>query len=624
MQSSVPGREIQSKHSQRLFDRISLTSTASVSILILITTIAFLPALQNDFVNWDDSQNLVLNDAYRGFSADHLQWMFTTTRGGHYQPLSWLSFALDYSIWGLDPTGFHATNIILHILTAIIFFHLTRILMYKMMSIEPSNIIMIGALFGALLFSIHPLRVESVAWATERRDVLSGFWIMLAIACYFRAQSRRSSSRYILYLTLSVFAYILSLLSKATGITLPVILLILDRYPLQRFSMHDIRSTHDSYKQIILEKIAYLIPAMSVAALAVWAQSKSGALWSLQEHPISLRIGQAFYGIMFYLIKTLWPAGLIPLYEQRPDASAWDIVNILSAMGVITITVFFWKMRQRVPAFLYCWLIYLVLLSPMLGFAQSGPQVVADRYSYLACMPWAILLGCGFVKLCKYLATHVTAIRAASCISVAVVISLVVLTQNQTRIWSDSYTLWTTTIKRSPNTPTAHANLAVVLNQQKEFERAIKHSRIALSTLPNKRVAHIALASASAAMDDLDTAVEHFQIAMDINKNLGRSSPQMLIKLIYIQTKRGRFEEADQLYEQIRQLDLNRSMPLATLSIEAMAAGHAERGDFNKAVHLLEEELNNTSRDIIPSTQTRIETLIALYGTGKTLLDQNE
>lgn len=624
MQNPVPGREIHSTRSLLLFDRINLTKTSSIFILILATTIAFLPALQNDFVNWDDWQNLIQNDAYRGFSANHLYWMFTTTQGGHYQPLSWLSFAMDHYLWGLDPTGFHGTNIILHILTAIIFFYITRILMCKIMSNEQSGIIILGALFAALLFSIHPLRVESVAWATERRDVLSGFWLMLAIAGYLHAQNRHSSSIYILFLTLSLFAYILSLLSKAAGITLPVVLLLLDRYPLKRFSIHHIHSTQDSFKRIILEKIIYCIPAISVASLALWAQSKSGALWSIQEHPISLRVSQAFYGIMFYPIKTLWPAGLIPLYEQRPDASALEIVNILAAMGVITLTVLFWKLRRRVPSLLCCWFIYLVLLSPMLGFAQSGSQVVADRYSYLSCMPWAILLGCGLIKLYKNYASNTTIIRATSCISVAVVILFIFLTQNQTRIWSDSYTLWTTTIERAPNTPTAHANLAVVLNQRKEFERAIKHSRVALSTLPNKRVAHIALARASAAMNDLDTAAEHFQIALDINKNLGRSSPNVMIKLIYIQTKRGRFDEADQLYVQIRQLDQTRDMPLVTLSIEAMAAGHAERGDFNKAVHLLEEELNNTSRDMTPSTRARIETLMLLYRSGKTLLDQNE
>ena len=559
MHDPVSSLERKTKNSSNAVDWINRSSTLPLAVLAVITIIAFLPTIGNDFVNWDDRQNLVQNDAYRGFSADHIRWMFTTTHGGHYQPLSWLSFAMDYGLWGLNPAGFHFTNLILHILTGILFFVAVHLLYRTAVPREHSGFMMRGALIAALWFSVHPLRVESVAWATERRDVLSGAWLMLTLLGYLHAQDRNTPSRYYLYLVLSLFAYICSLLSKATAVTLPVVLLILDIYPLRRISITGQTINPVSMRRIMMEKIIYLFPAVTVAVIAVQAQSQSGALWGFQEHPLSIRIGQAFYGILFYPMKTLWPAGLIPLYEQQPGASAWDMVNILSAGGVIVFTVTFWKLRRRIPSLITCWCIYLVVLSPMLGLAQSGPQVVADRYSYLSCMPWAILVGGCYIRLRSQYKQNRMLSRATSAILIVITIILVVLTRNQTRIWSDSYTLWTTTIARSPDTATAHVNLAVVLNERKEFTRSIEHSRIALEKLPNNRIAHIALARASASLNVLETADQHFRIALNISQTVGKTDTATMVHLAHVQTQLDRLEEAERLYRDV--IDLEPEVP---------------------------------------------------------------
>src|SRR5262252_3503083 len=202
----------------------------------LLTFFVFLPVLRNHFVEWDDYENLVDNPHYRGLGWDQLRWMFTTFHMGPYQPLSWMTYGLDYLIWGLNPTGYHLTNLILHAANGVFFYFVAQRLIAAALSMamdEEHWQLDAGAFFAALLFTIHPLRVESVAWATERRDVVSGFFFIAVIYGYLRASEPGQSQR---WLAGALVTYILSLLGKATAMTLPVILLILDIYPLQRLT----------------------------------------------------------------------------------------------------------------------------------------------------------------------------------------------------------------------------------------------------------------------------------------------------------------------------------------------------------------------------------------------------
>ena len=236
-------------------------------ILLLATLLSFETTRNNDFVSWDDFSVLVNNDQYRGLSFGHLKWMFTTPFAGHYQPLTWLSHAVDWRIYGgVNPAGYHFTNLILHTLTAIaLLFVIARLIGAArhgpnqsdlMLSRGPhdgpqtltrttteteqlagNKALVFSALVGALLWAVHPLRVESVAWATERRDVLSGLWLMVTVLVYLRAVETKVTGRRRLLLGLALACYVLSLLSKAVGMTLPVVLLILDAYPLRRLGL---------------------------------------------------------------------------------------------------------------------------------------------------------------------------------------------------------------------------------------------------------------------------------------------------------------------------------------------------------------------------------------------------
>ena len=474
--------------------------------------------------------------------------------------MTWLSFAVEYELlWGVNPAGFHFTNLLFHLVTAIGFYFVARRLLRGAPAADAAGGVAIGALTAALLFAVHPLRVESVAWATERREVLGGAWLMAAVFFYLRAADRGCGRRRGGALALSLLCYVLSLLSKASGITLPAVLLLLDVYPLGRFStsmdstLTPAPSLEGRGRRIFLEKVIFAVPAVVIALLALWAQNEAGALRGIADHPLGLRIGQAFYGVVFYPVKSLWPVDLIPLYEQRPDATALEAVNVASAVAVVGLTLLLWLRRKRHRAAITAWAVYLVLLSPMSGLTQAGQQVVADRYSYLPCMSWAVLFGGGVAQLWNRTRGFQ---RMALGTSLAMVVgALVYFSREQTRIWADTHTLWRTVVERAPDTPTAHANLAVELNAREDFAGARDHSLITLRRLPGNRTAHAALARASLELGDLETAERHHRIALGILEKVGKTDAATMVGLAIVETRLGRLDEAERTYRAVIELE---------------------------------------------------------------------
>jgi tetratricopeptide (TPR) repeat protein len=562
------------------------TTCLAVLVLTLATLWTFAEVRNNEFVNWDDEQVLVGNDRYQGLSTEHLSWMFTTSFGGHYQPLSWLSFAVESRFWGgVSAVGFHITNVALHLVTAIgLFFVARRLLASTQRSLGPRSLVA-GALAAALLFAVHPLRVESVAWATERRDVLSGAWLVLCVILYLRAVADDRPSPKRVFLALSVVCSVLSLLSKASGMTLPAILLLLDIYPLRRFS-HSAKASA-AWLRILAEKLWFAVPAVAIAFIAVWAQAQSGAMRTLADHPLLVRVGQAFYGIAFYLVRTVWPANLVPLYEQQPQATGLETLNLVAAAFVIAATVVLWVLRRRRTALLVAWAVYIVALSPMLGLAQSGQQVVADRYSYLACMPWALVAG-AVVAGSWGSGRPRRAIRrvAVAAVLALVVGSLMLLSRAQTRIWADSYTLWSTVIDRAPDTPTAHVNLASVLSARGEYDLAREHCLKALSRLPGNLAAHRLLCRASLEVGEFLNAEEHCRIALAIASHVGKTDTGTMFDLAVALTRQRRFDEAERTYRAMIELE-----PVVADWHFALAGLVASRGRHDDARPILEEVL---------------------------------
>ncbi|MCC6849766.1 MAG: tetratricopeptide repeat protein [Deltaproteobacteria bacterium] len=409
--------------------------------IVLVVTASFAPTLANDFVDWDDDLNLTGNQHYRGLSWTHLSWMLTTTRGGHWQPLTWLSFALDHAVWGMDARGYHLGNLLLHAANAVLVWLLLRRLLARLAGTS-ERILPWAAAVGSLWFAVHPLRVESVAWATERRDVLSGCFWLTALLLYLRTApappERRRAGRAGMLVALA-----LSLAAKAWAITFPAVVLILDWYPLRRRALR--------------EKIPIVGLAAVAAVIALVAQRSVPEMRSFSDHPLAARIGQAAYGLCFYVAQSLWPFGLQPahLFTTPLDPTAPRFLLALATVAAVTVLAF--RERRRRPWLLATWVAYVAIVAPVLGLAQTGPQLVADRYSYLAGLPLTALATAGLARAWSRSAAAGRAwpVVVASLASIALLGSL---TFRQTRIWHDSMTLWNHVLALDPCNWIAYTN----------------------------------------------------------------------------------------------------------------------------------------------------------------------
>ncbi len=462
---------------------------------------SFLPALGNEFVDWDDDLNLTDNAAYRGFSPVHLRWMFTTMHGGHYQPLSWLTFALDHALWGMDPTGYHLTNVALHAANALVVYGLFVALLRAAAETRGAPL-HVAAAFGAAFFALHPLRVESVAWASERRDVLSGLFYLLALFAYVRMSRAHAAARAWMLASLGCLA--LSLLAKAWGITFPLVLLILDAYPLRRL--------HTRARHVIVEKLPYAVLALAAAVPAFVAQRAVEEMRTLAEHGVTARIAQASYGLIFYLGKTVLPLHLSPAYLLEPALDPTAPRYALSVIAVGAVTGGLIALRRRWPWALAAWACYAVILAPVLGFAQTGPQLVADRYTYLACLPWALLLAAGWLRL-REIRPQPGLERVGIGVATILVVALGVLTFRQTLRWRDSETLWTHVLAVDPRNYVAYTNRGWA---RTDPDAAIADYSAAIAVNPRYYLAHFNRGNALHARGDFAGAIADFTTAITL------------------------------------------------------------------------------------------------------------
>jgi len=486
------------------------------SLVVAATAMAFLPTLENGFLAWDDATNFLKNPHYRGLGWQQLRWMFTTFLLGPYQPLSWVTLGLDYLIWGMNPFGYHLTNVILHAANALVFYFLARRLLSIALAASREELsLQIGASLAALLFALHPLRVESVAWVTERRDVLSGLFFLLAIRCYLNMAQAATASAYKKWLSVTLMLYVLSLLSKATAVTLPVVLLVLDVYPLKRIE-GAIRGWFDgTTRKVWLEKIPFVLLAALAGWVALLGQYDVAAARSLAQTGVAQRMAQAAYGLLFYLRKTLAPIGMSPLYQLPEKFDPLDWPYLASAIAVIGITVTLIVLRRRWPAGLALWISYVALIAPVSGIVQVGPQLVADRYSYLSCLGWALLAGGGVVYLQSYGRTKGRIFAGATAATAVFVIgALFFLTWKQTQVWHDEETLWNHAVSLDPGSSFARSQLGDALAARGAFDEAISRYRSALSIRPGYGHARNNLGAALIAQGRFEEAVEQYRQAL--------------------------------------------------------------------------------------------------------------
>src|SRR3989449_5253322 len=478
-------------------------------LIALVTFVPFLPTLDNQFVNWDDDDNLVENPHYRGLGWTHLRWMWTTSHIGHYAPLTWMTFGLDYLLWGMNPVGYHLTNLLLHAANAAVFYLLAlRVLGSALPGPrERGNVgLAASAAFAALLFAIHPLRVESVAWATERRDVLSGLFYLLTLLVYLRAgeQGERGRSGY----WASVGLCVCALLSKSMAVSLPVVMLILDVYPLRRLG--GARGWWgEPARRVYLEKIPFVLLALAASAGAFIPQIEGRNMPTLDDLSVLGRLAVSAYGLRFYLWKTVFPVSLSPLYELRGQDPLAP--SFLLSYGVVpAVTALALILRRRLPGLLAAWLAYVVILLPVLGIFQNGPQIAADRYTYLAGLGWALLASAGMLAAWRRRSFLVTGL------AVVLLLGFGTLTWNQVRVWHDSEKLWSHAVAIDPGSSIGQLSLGLALARHGKLAEAVEHYEAALRLEPGYVDADYAWGNALARQGKLAEAVEHYRAALEV------------------------------------------------------------------------------------------------------------
>ncbi|HMH53501.1 MAG TPA: tetratricopeptide repeat protein [Candidatus Acidoferrum sp.] len=479
-------------------------------LIVVFTVAAFLPTLENQFVGWDDTANLVDNPHYRGLGWPQVRWMWTTFHMGHYIPLTWMTFGVDYLLWGMTPLGYHLTSLLLHAANGVVFYFLALRLLTaaRPRAVESGGAgLAISSGFAALLFALHPLRVESVAWATERRDVLSGCFYLLTILVYLRAIASEKHGRQWYWLSVALFAC--AGLSKSIVVNLPLVLLILDIYPLRRVG-GSAGWWGERARRVYLEKVPFVLLAVLTSVAAFAALVRLQNMMALAQLSMLERVAVSAYGLSFYLWKTVAPFSLTPLYELPATLNLWAPLFLLSYLMVVALTAGFWVLRHRWPALLAVWLTYVLILLPVLGPFQNGPQVGADRYTYLAGLGLALLAGgcLSFVwRLRPFLAIGLVG---------GILPGLAILTWHQVHIWRTSETLWAHAVTIDPRSSIAHINLGTALLDRGKPAAAIEHFQQAVNIRPDYAEAHYNWGTALTHQGKLAEAIDHFQQAVRI------------------------------------------------------------------------------------------------------------
>ena len=447
--------------------------------LAALTLLAFLPVFWNGFVNLDDGLYVTGNPWVRkGFTREGLAWVWTANVANNWHPLTVLTHMLDCQLFGLNAAGHHGTSLLLHTANVLLLFAVLRR--------------MTGALGRsaavAALFAVHPLHVESVAWVAERKDVLSAFFWILAMGAYGRYARQPSSGRYLLVALMMA----LGLMAKPMVVTLPLVLLLLDVWPLGRLSFEP--GWGRRLARLVLEKLPLL--GLSVISSLVTLKYQTTSLVSLEILPWRLRFANAAVSYVTYLGKTLLPRKLAAFYPIQFEIDAWKAVAAVFLIAAIT-ALALWKAR-RAPYLLVGWLWFLGTLVPVIGLVQVGRQAMADRYTYIPSIGLFLAVSWGVAELARSRSQRTVLATA----SVLILLLLAAATLALVRTWADSVTLYRHALAVTQNNWVAHIGLAKALVSRQDWAGAAEHYRAALALRPGLREARIGLDQASRRIPD--------------------------------------------------------------------------------------------------------------------------
>ena len=493
--------------------------------LILIILGAFWQVRNNEFINLDDDVYVTDNPYVKtGLTLKSVIWSFTTIHAGHWHPLTWLSHMLDCELYGSNPGGHHLTSLIFHIVNTLLLF-----LVLKQMT---------GALWRsslvAALFAIHPLRVESVAWAAERKDVLCAFFWLLTLWAYAFYVGRPKVHRYLVVL----LCFILALMSKPMAMTLPFVLILMDYWPLGRLKpekLMNLDQRRDVVFRLILEKVPFFFLTAVSSSLTIFTQMRSGAVESFDKLPLEMRVENALVSYITYILKMIWPDGLAILYPYRISLPVWEVVGAGLLLMIITVLVILAGRRR--PYCVVGWLWYLGVLVPVIGLVQAGPQAMADRFTYLPLIGLFMVIAYGLPDILAGWSWRRVALSTSAGL---VLLACTVTTLSQVKLWQNSIRLFNHALKVTVNNPIIHNNLGVALAAQGRSEDAIAHYVEALRLKPYFAEAHNNLGNALDRQEKYQEAIDHYTESLRIKPNFAKAHNNLGIAL----GRQGKNQEA--------------------------------------------------------------------------------
>ncbi len=474
-------------------DLAALVCVALAAVILVV----FWGTRQCQFVNYDDPAYITANgEVQRGLSAASVRWAFQSGAASNWHPLTWLSHMADVDLYGVAPAGHHLTNVLLHAINGVLLFLILRG--------------MTGALWRsacvAALFALHPLRVESVAWVSERKDVLSTLFWMLSVWAYVRYAENlevRNSRRKTFY-GLSLVFFVFGLMSKPMLITLPFVLLLLDYWPLGRLPR--------GAAALVKEKIPFFVLGAASSVVTILVQRHGGAISSLTSVPVGARVGNAFISYVRYMAKTFWPARLSPLYPHPGYWPWWQVAGAVILLAAITTWVIG---RARAQPYLAVgWFWFAGMLAPTIGLVQVGIQSMADRYSYLASVGLLIMLTWGAAE---WMGTHRWVLGTAAALALG---ACVILTPRQVAYWRSSETLFLHAVEVTDRNYLAYNNLGYDLSNRGEMERAMVYFQKSLEINSNYDEAHNNLGYTLAALGRNQEATNEYIKALTLNPSL--------------------------------------------------------------------------------------------------------
>lgn len=469
--------------------------------LALVTGAIYSPVAHHPFINYDDTGYVSQNPYIQaGFRLQTLIWSMTTSRESNWHPLTWLSHALDFQLFGLDAGAHHLTSVFIHIVNVLLLF----LLLYRV-----TNAIGRSAVVAAL-FALHPLNVESVAWVAERKTVLSALFFFLALAAYGWYVLRPGWRRYLVVALL----FAMGLASKPMIITLPCLLLVLDYWPLCRIRGWITPSATFPvepvlWPRLIREKLPLLLLSAASAVVTVVVQKAGNAMSPLRNLLLGMRLENAIYSYAVYIAKTIWPVHLAVLYPH-PLNSLTFAETASALLLLVVMSVLAWNHRTTRPYALVGWLWFLGTLVPMIGVIQVGAQAMADRYAYISTIGLFLSLTWGVAEFIQGRAIRRNVAVAAA---IAVLAGLSVLTSRQIRYWSSDEALWTHTLQVTNSNFIANDKMGFALLQEGRPE-AMDYFRAAAKIWPADYVSRGEIAASLQDQGELRKAIEEYEVAL--------------------------------------------------------------------------------------------------------------